>query len=225
VTALANSRTGRHHITDPYLRFYFRFLASRERQLAMDLPEQSLAEVSRHLIDFIGTHTWEELCREWTLRAGAANVLPFMPDNVGSAWNADAQIDVVGINTMEKTLILGECKWTLSLVDREVLSRLVEDKTGKIIPEQGNWRIYLPGFLAQRLDKRCAGLPEKIESQKPSGKNWQVVGMRLVDLKQVDQDLEKWSAYVEPDHGTSRSEQWLVMSCIWQSKDLLEHPR
>ena len=36
----------------------------------MDLPEQSLAEVSRHLIDFIGTHTWEELCREWTLRAG-----------------------------------------------------------------------------------------------------------------------------------------------------------
>ena len=55
VTAPANSRTGRHHITDPYLRFYFRFLASRERQLALDLPEQSLAEVSRHLIDFIGT--------------------------------------------------------------------------------------------------------------------------------------------------------------------------
>ena len=146
VTAHANSRTGRHHITDPYLRFYFRFLASRERQLAMDLPEQSLAEVSRHLIDFIGTHTWEELCREWTLRAGAANVLPFMPDDVGSAWNADAQIDVVGINTMEKTLILGECKWTLSPVDRDVLSKLVEEKTGKIIPEQGNWRVYYLGF-------------------------------------------------------------------------------
>jgi len=25
--------------------------------------------------------------------------------------------------------------------------------------------------------------------------------MRLVDLKQVDQDLEKWSSYVEPEHG------------------------
>jgi len=40
-----------------------------------------------------------------------------------------------------------------------------------------------------------------VQSQKPAGKNWQVVGMRLVDLKQVDQDLEQWSAYVEPDRG------------------------
>jgi hypothetical protein len=166
----------------------------------MDLPEQSLAEVSRHLIDFIGTHTWEELCREWTLRAGAANVLPFMPDNVGSAWNTDAQIDVVGINTMEKTLILGECKWTLSLVDREGLSRLVEDKTGKIIPEQENWRIFYLGFSRSGWTSDALAYQKTIESQKPSGKNWQVVGMRLVNLKQVDQDLEKWSAYIEPDH-------------------------
>ena len=201
ITALANSRTGRHHITDPYLRFYFRFLASRERQLAMDLPEQSLAEISRHMIDFIGTHTWEELCREWTLRAGAANVLPFMPDDVGSAWNADVQVDVVGINTMEKTLILGECKWTLSPVDREVLSRLVEDKAGKIIPRQGNWRVYVLGFSRSDWTREALTYQKKIESQKPTGENWQVEGMRLVDLKQVDQDLEKWSAYVEPDHG------------------------
>ncbi len=201
MTASTNSRTGRHHITDPYLRFYFRFLASRERQLAMDLPEQFLAEISRHMIDFIGTHTWEELCREWTLRAGAANVLPFMPDDVGSAWNADVQVDVVGINTMEKTLILGECKWTLSPVDREVLSRLVEDKAGKIIPGQGHWRVYVLGFSRSGWTREALTYQKKIESQKPTGENWQVEGMRLVDLKQVDQDLEKWSAYVEPDHG------------------------
>ena len=200
VTAAANSRTGRHHITDPYLRFYFRFLASRERQLAMDLPDQSLAEVSRHLIDFIGTHTWEELCREWTLRAGAANVLPFMPDDVGSAWNADTQIDVVGINTMEKTLILGECKWTLSPVDRDVLSRLVEEKTSRIIPEQGNWRVYTLGFSRSGWTNEALAYQKNLQNQMPSGKNWQVVGMRLIDLKQVDQDLERWSVYVEPDH-------------------------
>ena len=102
----------------------------------MDLPEQSLAEVSRHLIDFIGTHTWEELCHEWTLRAAAAKALPFMPDDVGSAWNADTRIDVAGMNPMEKTLILGECKWTLSPVDRDVLSKLVEEKNGFF----GIWR-------------------------------------------------------------------------------------
>ena len=199
VTAPANSRTGRHHITDPYLRFYFRFLASRERQLAMDLPEQSLAEVSRHLIDFIGAHTWEELCREWTLRAGAAKALPFLPDDVGSAWNAEAQIDVVGINTMEKTLILGECKWTLSPVDRDVLSKLIEQKTSKIVPEQGNWRVYILGFSRSGWTSEAMAYQKSIQNLLPRGKNWQVVGIRLLDLKQVDHDLEAWSAYVEPD--------------------------
>jgi hypothetical protein len=33
----------------------------------------------------------------------------------------------------------------------------------------------------------------------PSGKNWQVVRIQLVDLKQVDHDLETWTAYIEPD--------------------------
>ena len=201
VTAHANSRTGRHHITDPYLRFYFRFLASRERQLAMDLPEQSLAEVSRHLIDFIGTHTWEELCREWTLRAGAAHMLPFMPDDVGSAWKPDVQIDVVGINTMEKILILGECKWTLSPVDRDVLYKLVEEKTSEIVPGQGNWRVYYLGFSRSGWTRAALEYQKAIQRGQLSGKNWQVVGMRLVDLQQVDQDLEQWSMYVEPDLG------------------------
>jgi hypothetical protein len=165
----------------------------------MDLPDQSLAEVSRHLIDFIGTHTWEELCREWTLRAGAANELPFLPDEVGSAWNAETQIDVVGINPMEKTLILRECKWTLSPVDRDVLSRLVEEKTGRIVPEQGHWRVYTLGFSRSGWTPEALAYPENLQLQKPAGKNWQMVGMRLLSLKQVDQDLERWSRYVEAD--------------------------
>ena len=202
VTAPANSRTGRHHITDPYLRFYFRFLASRGNQLAMDLQEQSLAEISRHMIDFIGTHTWEELCREWTLRAGADQKLPFMPDEVGSAWTADAQVDVVGVNFMEKTLILGECKWTLSPVDEDVLIKLVDTKTGKIVPSQGNWRVYYLGFSRSGWTAEATAYQKRLQTHLPSGNNWQVVGMYLVDLKQVDQDLERWTTVLESDQGT-----------------------
>ena len=142
ITAASTSRTGRHHITDPYLRFYFRFLAARQRQFALKIQDSALAEISRHLIDFIGTHTWEELCREWVLRAGAVGALPFMPDEVGSVWNRTAQVDVAGINTMEKTLILGECKWTLEAVSRKVIAEFVEEKAARVVPEQGQWRVY-----------------------------------------------------------------------------------
>jgi len=62
LTAAPGGRSGHYHISDPYLRFYFRFLAGRQAQLALGVQDQALAEISRHMIDFIGTHTWEELC-------------------------------------------------------------------------------------------------------------------------------------------------------------------
>lgn len=137
VTATPSSRTGRHHITDPYLRYYFRFLSSRQDQLVLGVQEQALAEITRHMIDFIGTYTWEELCCEWVIHASGRGQLPFLPNTIGSAWNSSAQIDVAGGNTMEKTIILGECKLTLSPVDRNVLSALVEKKTTQIVPVEG----------------------------------------------------------------------------------------
>ena len=193
VTAASNSRTGRHHITDPYLRFYFRFLAARQQQFALKIQDQALAEISRHLIDFIGTHTWEELCREWVLRAGAAGKLPFMPDEVGSAWNRTAQVDVVGINTMEKTLILGECKWTLEAAPRKVIAELVEEKTARIVPEQGRWQVYFLGFSRSGWSSGATAYAAELQQAPPSGENWTCAGLRLVDLSQVDSDLAMWS--------------------------------
>ncbi len=193
VTAEPNSRSGRHHITDPYLRYYFRFLASRQDQLELGVQDQALAEITRHMIDFIGTYTWEELCREWLLRASAKGALPFLPDHIGSAWNAKAQVDVAGINTMEKTLILGECKWTLSPVDRDILEKLVEEKTQKILSTPGNWRVYFLGFSRSGWTPEALQYQKELQKRKYRGENWQTVGMRLLDLTQVDQDLEAWS--------------------------------
>ena len=193
VTAAPGGRGGRYQISDPYLRFYFRFLAGRQAQLALGVQDQALAEVSRHMIDFIGTHTWEELCREWVLRASGKGDLPFLPDQVGSAWNSAAQIDVAGINTMQKTLVLGECKWTLSPVGRGVLEELIEEKTARVVPEQGSWRIFYLGFSRSGWKEEALDYQNQIEQRPPIGKNWQIVGLRLLDLEQVDQDLERWA--------------------------------
>ena len=189
----SSSRKGRYHITDPYLRFYFRFLESRQYQFSMKIQEQALAEITRHMIDFIGTHTWEDLCREWALRAGAIKYLPFMPDQVGSAWNRATQIDVAGINRMEKTMILGECKWTLEAVERKVMRELVEEKTAKVIPEQGRWKVYFLGFSRSGWSSGATIYQDEINRHPVSGANWVSVGMKLLNLEDVDNDLHKWS--------------------------------
>jgi hypothetical protein len=192
VTSGPQSRLGRYHITDPYLRFYYRFLATRQEQLAIRAQQQALTEIKRHLVDFIGTNTWEELCREWLLRAGSSGELLLSPDQVGSAWTKNAQIDVVGINTMEKTLILGECKWRAQASGRRVLSELVA-KTPEIVPSQGEWQVHYLGFSRAGWTKAAHAYADNISEAAEGGENWKVIGMTLLDLERVDQDLIAWT--------------------------------
>lgn len=191
VTQGERSRLGRYHIVDPYLRFYYRFLASRQSQLALGIQEQSLAEITRHLRDFIGANTWEELCREWLLRASARQAMPMLVDQVGSAWTRAAQVDVVGVNSMEKTLVLGECKWSPDPSGRSVLTELVK-KTAEIVPSQGHWQIYYLGFARAGWTVASHAFAQEIASVPQTGANWRAVGIRLLDLAQIDQDLEAW---------------------------------
>ncbi len=197
VTSTGISREGRYHITDPYLRFYYRFLAGRQEQLAFGIQEQGLAEITRHMIDFIGTYTWEEICREWVLRAGAAGSLPYLPDKVGSAWNARAQVDVVGINSMEKTIILGECKWTMNPTDRKVMFELVEEKAALIIPAVGNWKVYFLGFSRSGWTSGAMLYQDEINKKPLSGANWVSTGMQLIDLERLDADMAELTNRVE----------------------------
>lgn len=191
VTATESTRLGRYHVTDPYLRFYYRFLFSRQAQLAMDEADMALVEIKRHLRDFIGVHTWEELCREWTLRAGVRGILPFAADQVGSAWTRQAQVDVVGINSMEKTIFLGECKWQDRPASRSVLRQLVA-KTGEITPKHGQWRVYYLGFARDGWTEAAQRYADDLLASEMQEGNWRAAGMRLLDLNQVDADLHDW---------------------------------
>ncbi len=192
VTQPPTSRLGRHFITDPFLRFYYRFLARRQSQLALGVEEQALEEIKRHLLDFIGTYTWEELCQEWLLRTTGHVRLPFLPDRVGGAWTRKAQVDVVGINSMEKTLILGECKWSPKAVDRNVLEALVQ-KTAEFVPSEGRWRVYYLGFARGGWLREAQSYAKTFGKANVQGENWNAVGMSILDLSQVDQDLRDWS--------------------------------
>lgn len=189
VTAGESSRLGRYHIADPYLRFYYRFLSARQTQLAMGEDVPVFMEIKRHLLDFIDTHTWEELSQEWTLRASIRGRLPFMADTVGGSWTKQAQVDVVGINSMEKTIFLGECKWQDSPVSRSVLRDLVA-KSDEIIPKRGKWRVHYLGFARDSWTDAAHAYANELTV---NGQNWHSVGMTLLDLNQVDSDLREWA--------------------------------
>ena len=193
VTAGPSSRGGRHIITDPFLRFYYRFIQSRLTQLEMGEIDQTLEELQKHMVDYIGATTWEEICREWTIRASNRGILPLYPDHVDSDWGKDYQVDVVGINTMKKHLILGECKWIRERGKASILQELVEKKAPKVVPTSGSWQVFFLGFSREGWNENAVEYARNIARVQPAGTNWQILGMRLLTLDDVDTDLYGWA--------------------------------
>lgn len=126
------------------------------------------------------------------MRASASGEAPFFADQVGNVWTKKAQVDVVGINSMEKTLILGECKWSPQAIGQQVLTDLVQ-KTDEVISGQGQWQVYYLGFARAGWTEAAKRFAQELSSSRLTGQNWQAMGMRLLDLDQIDKDLHRWA--------------------------------
>lgn len=123
---------GRHHLTDPFLRFYYRFIAPERAEVGYR-PEEVLPGIEAQLRAFVGTTAFEDLCRLWVDLAAALPAkrqakLPFVPEHIGSHWSRKVQADVVAVNWREKAILIGECKWGADEVGRDVLRELIEKK-------------------------------------------------------------------------------------------------
>ena len=147
------SRKGRYHLSDPYFRFYFRFLDPYQDVLTIE-PERVLEAVRKGLRAFVGQTAFELLSQEWVRHQGRANTLHFKPDAVGSHWSSKVQVDVVAINWQTKELLLGECKWTQDAIDRQIVRELIEKKypkimhdlTGSSAKERDSWQVSFAFF-------------------------------------------------------------------------------
>lgn len=176
---LRKSRMGRYHLSDPYFRFYFRFLAPFHDTLTFD-PDRVLAQVKDGLRAFVGQTAFEHLSREWVIEQGRKGKLPFEPEVVGSHWSASVQVDVVAINWHEKQILLGECKWGLDGIDRQIVRELIEQKMPKVmagLPDGGtDWRVHYAIFSRGGVTQAAVA-----ELQKHGGIS--------VDVEMLDKDL------------------------------------
>ena len=171
------SRKGRYEIVDAYLRFYFRFLAPNLTFIERGMVGQAVSLIDAHLVDFIGTHTFEELCREWVAVQADAGALPFLPERIGSYWSRQAQVDVVAINWRTKDILLGECKWGDRKVGRNVV-RSLKARTEQVVPS-GEWTVHY-AFFARKGFTAAA----EVEARD--------LGAKLVPLEQIEIDMRAW---------------------------------
>lgn len=192
----AKSRRGRYHMTDPYMRFHYRFLSAYQAKLALGEQQQMLEYIAQHLPTFIEANTWKELCREWLLRASGHDALPLTVDDAGGAWARTDTVSVVGIDREQRHLVLGTGLWQAEPAELSELIDLIS-KTDSIVPAETRekWRVFYVGFASSGWTAETVAQADAIVAAAArSAGNWVVEGYRLVDLAQVDADLIAWSA-------------------------------
>ncbi len=155
------SRQGRYHLNDPYLRFYFRFLAPHLDTLAFT-PEEVLTHIQKELRAFVGQTAFEALAQMWVAENGRSGQLPFIPQSVGQHWSRHVQVDVVALNWDSRDILLGECKWGAEPVNRQTVRELIEQKAAKVLrdlPDAGHgWRVHFAFFARSGFSTAAAEL-------------------------------------------------------------------
>lgn len=144
-----HQRRASYEISDPYFRFWFRYLAANRSRLESGRVREVLEEI---LADFDNIMGWafERCCRHW-LAAHADESSTGAPQEIGCWWSRDGQveIDIVGVRKHQYVTV-GSCKWRKT-ADIDVLSdlRRQQDALG---PQAANARLAIfarEGFTEQ----------------------------------------------------------------------------
>lgn len=153
-----SGRKVRYAIADPFLRFWFRFVAPRESRL------QTRSQAGRYLTDavipqldkFVSEDAFERVCQDWLLREVDDAV------EVGRWWGSirkreegrlrsrGYEADAVAVNEQGEAIALGSCKWPAAGNQGHTHSAAELDKLEAVREELGapDARLYFFDRLA-----------------------------------------------------------------------------
>lgn len=108
-----NSRKSIYAFKDSMFKFWFKFIAEAQDQIALERTQGLLKAIMNELPRFLGP-VFEQASRDWLWQQ---DNLPFYPKKIASWWgnnpiqHRQEEIDVVAINFDNTEAIVGECKW------------------------------------------------------------------------------------------------------------------
>ena len=169
------SKKGLYHISDPLLRFHYRYVIPYRSLIELGNSQAVLNVFKNGENDYV-SRTWEELCRNHITAHGLDGIMYQMASRWwGSYYNEEKQqylpveLDVVAESFDGKHLFLGECKWQEHIDAKEELSRLQTIVKG--LPFTKDHEIHLGLFLKeipQNPEVATIYYPENIMAQSHS---------------------------------------------------------
>ena len=124
------TRKGLYFISDNFLRFWFRYVYPYKGELELNNMQISLDELDKDFKEKFVAFAYEDICKEIFARLCSDKAIDFTPSKIGSYWlndkSGNTQIDVMAVDTVNKRLLAGECKYPNQPVDADVYFELVK---------------------------------------------------------------------------------------------------
>ena len=126
-----SDKNGIYVVKDSMYRFWYRFVSKLVTQIENEFTDIYKTKVEPFVPDFMG-YVFEDVCKQYLLRLGRANRVPFLFDRIGRWWGGnpitktETEIDIIATSTTEKDIIVGECKWQNKEIGMEIYKELRE---------------------------------------------------------------------------------------------------
>lgn len=149
-----SSKRSLYKIADPFLSFYYKFVPANRSFIEMDRRLPLEAALDSQLSSHIG-YWWEHLCRD----AVSGNRIDGILFGKASRWwgkvliegeekPRDVELDLVAESIDGKSILIGECKWTIGENGRLLTNQL--EKIAKSLPFTKRKQLILKLFTKTR---------------------------------------------------------------------------
>ncbi|WP_031557003.1 ATP-binding protein [Lachnospira multipara] len=138
ITEEKNKKKTQYVLKDHMFKFWYQFIPKAVSVIEMGQGELYYDKVVKNqLHSFMGS-VFEEMCRYYTLEQGILGAYGSFITETGTWWGVEhlkdknnnwyqqsADIDVVGISTVDNTAIVGECKFKKEKIDKTICETLI----------------------------------------------------------------------------------------------------
>lgn len=137
ITEEKNKKKTQYVLKDHMFKFWYQFIPKAVSVIEMGQGNLYYDKVVKPQLHFFMGSVFEEMCRYYTLEQGVMGKYGSFITEIGAWWGVEqlkddagkryqqsADIDVVGISTVDKTAVVGECKFKKEKIDKEIYETL-----------------------------------------------------------------------------------------------------
>lgn len=126
--SLRSTKKTLYKIDDPFLNFWFTFVAPDKSRIDLGLTSQVIRGITGKMPMYVSS-TWEELCRQAVpFLFSGDKILPAMRWWGRGKDGVPIEVDIVAESPDKKTLVIGEAKWsekTKTITEYEILQKKI----------------------------------------------------------------------------------------------------